>query len=208
MQVRVIGPGARPGEDPVDALLSLARYNIELHLSQVLSCTSTSSGSPLGDLLEIKARRITRGDVATANLWSFLEVNGIPDLGKLDFVGTPFFEDFLKLCSSRQADTFRGWFHENKELNEREILRQYLELLREVPLVERLPSKILRFAATSGLGIVPGLGEVASLLDTFVIDRMLKGRSPRFFMDDLRDFHGKIKLQKSASAEVSQTPRR
>jgi hypothetical protein len=208
MQVRVIGPGARPGEDPIDALLALARYNIELHLARVLSCTTTSSSSPLGDLLEIKARRITRTDVTAANLWSLLEVNGIPDLGKLDFVGTSFFEDFLKLCSSRQADGFRGWFHENKELNEREILREYVGLLREVPWVQRLPSKILRFAVTTGLGFVPGLGHVASFLDTFVIEEMLKGRSPRFFMDDLRDFHGTIKLQQSAPADVSQAPRR
>jgi hypothetical protein len=203
MQVRVIGPGAKPGIDPVDALLSLARYNIELHLSRVLSCNTTSSGSPLGDLLEIKARRITRTDVASANLWSLLEVNGIPDLGKLDFVGTPFFQDFLRVCSSRQADRFRTWFHENKDLHEREILREYIGLLRTLPWIQRLPSKILRFAVTTGFGFVPVLGQAVSFLDTFVIERMLKGHSPRFFMDELRDFHGTIKLQQTVSADLS-----
>jgi hypothetical protein len=120
MQVRVIGPGARPTENPIDALLALARYNIELHLSRILSCNTASSGSPLGDLLEIKARRITRANVSASNLWTLLDVNGVPDLGKLDFVGTQFFEHFLKLCSSRRADVFRKWFHENEQLNERE----------------------------------------------------------------------------------------
>jgi len=194
MQVRVIGPGSRPGEDPVDALLALARYNIELYLSRILSCNTASSGSPLGDLLEIKARRITRTNVAAENLWSLLEVNGVPDLGQMKFVGTSFFDDFVTLCSSRKAESFREWFHQNKGLSEREFLREYLELLREVPVVDRLPSKILRFAVTTGLGFVPGLGEAASFLDAFVIDRILKGHSPRFFVDDLREFHGKIKL--------------
>lgn len=192
MQVRVIGPGAKPGEAPIDALLALARYNIELHLSRVLSCTTTSSGSPLGDLLEIKTRRITNTDVTAEKLWSLLEVNEVPDLGKLDFVGTPFFEDFLKICSGRQAQGFREWFHGNNDLNEREMLREYIGLLREVPLTQRLPTKILRFVVTTGLGFVPALGLAASALDTFVIDQMLKGSSPRFFIDDLRDFYGKI----------------
>ena len=149
MQVRVIGPGAKPGEDPIDALLALARYNIELHLSRVLSCTTTSSGSPLGDLLEIKARRITHTDVTAANLWSLFEVNGIPDFGKLDFVNTPLFEDFLKLCTDRHADVFRGWFHENKQLNERRSYEMYVGLIREIPWVQRLPAKALRFAVTN-----------------------------------------------------------
>jgi hypothetical protein len=197
MQVRVIGPGARPAENPIDALLALARYNIELYLSRALSCNTTSSGSPLGDLLEIKARRITGTAVTAANLWSLLEINGVPDLGKLDFVGTPFFEHFLKLCSSRRADVFRKWFHENEQLNERDFLRDYIALIREIPWVQRLPAKIVRFAVTTGLGFVPALGQVVSFLDTFVIEQMLKGRSPRFFVDDLRDFHGTIKLKQS-----------
>jgi hypothetical protein len=205
MQVRVIGPGARPALDPVDALLALARYNIELHLSRVLSCTTTSSGSPLGDLLEIKMRRITHTDVAPASLWSLLEVNGIPDLGKLEFVDTPFFRDFLKICSSRQADEFRTWFHENKNLCERDILREYIGLLRALPWIQKLPSKIVRFAVTTGFGLIPVLGQAVSFLDTFVLERMLKGHSPKFFIDDLRNFHGTIRLQQSASGGLSST---
>lgn len=195
MQVRVIGPGARPARDAVDALLALARYNIELHLSRVLSCTTTSSGSPLGDLLEIKARRVTRTDFTSANLWSLLEVNGVPDLGKLDFVDTPFFTDFLKVCSSHKADEFRAWFHENKNLNERDFLRKYIELLRTLPWIQRLPSKIVRFAVTTGLGLVPILGQAVSLLDAFVVEQVFQGRSPKFFIDELRDFRGAISLQ-------------
>jgi hypothetical protein len=195
MQVRVIGPGAKPDESPIDALLALARYNIELFLSKSLSCTTTSSGAPLGDLLEIKAQRIASPDVTSAKLWSLLEVNDIPNMGVVNFLDTPFFADFLKTCSSRHADQFRKWFHENKELHERDILREYVGLLKEVPWAQRLPAKTIRFAVTTGLGFVasPMVGQAASILDSFVIDQVFKGRSPRFFIDELSAFHGKIK---------------
>ncbi|MEI7636827.1 MAG: hypothetical protein WCJ37_05935 [Syntrophus sp. (in: bacteria)] len=197
MQVRVIGPGAKPAENPVDALLALASYNVELHLSRTFSCDTTSSSSPIGDLLEIKARRLAGATVKSANLWSLLEVNGIPELGEANLADKDTLADFLRTRSTRNAEQFREWFHKNGELKEREVLREYISLLREVPWVQSLPLKVLRFVVTTGLGFIPPIGQVVSFLDTFMVEKVFRGRSPRFFVDDLSTFYGRIKLQQN-----------
>ncbi len=199
MQVRVLGPDTKPKDNPVDALLAISQYNVELHLSQIYSCNTISSSSPLGDLLKIKAKRMIPAQDVSDKLWSLLELNSIPDFGSIRFDNVPIFSDFLRICSTRHATDFRQWFHTAKDLDERELLKEYIGFLREVPFIEGLPSKITRFIITTGLGAIPVIGSVASvvcsLLDTFVIEKIFKGCSPKFLIDSLTQFAGKIKTR-------------
>ena len=64
-----------------------------------------------------------------------------------------------------------------------------------MPWIQRLPSKTLRVAITLGTGLVPILGLITSLFDTFVVDRLFRGKSPKFFIDDLTNIKGSLKLQ-------------
>jgi|688.fasta_scaffold53843_3 hypothetical protein len=192
MQVRVIGPGTNPKTNPVDALLALALFNIELYLSLELDCTSSSTGSPLGDLIDIKLDRLVEQSVRSKNMWSLLEINNIPDLGKLDLTDSNF-KDLLKVIRSQNANEFRKWFHDRKTLDEREIFKEYVGLLSEVPAIQTLPSKAIRFCVGNGLGFVPVIGQVFSFIDTFLLEKFLQGNSPRYFIEDLKKFRGKIK---------------
>ncbi|AFY75061.1 hypothetical protein Syn7502_03177 [Synechococcus sp. PCC 7502] len=193
MQVRVIGPGTNPKIDPVDALLALALFNIELYLSIKFECASSSSGSPLGDLIDIKLDRLVEQSVRSKNIWSLLEINNIPDLGNLDLTDECNFKDLLKVIRSQNANEFRKWFHDRKTLDEREIFKEYVGLLSEVPAIQTLPSKAIRFCVGNGLGFVPVIGQVFSFIDTFLLEKFLQGNSPRYFIEDLKKFRGKIK---------------
>jgi hypothetical protein len=74
---------------------------------------------------------------------------------------------------------------------------RYVDLLHEVPWAQTAPIKALRFAVTNLLDAkIPTLGKVTSLTDTFLLDKILKGNSAKFFVDDLRTFSGKIGVRK------------
>jgi len=193
MQVRVLGPGTNVQSNPVDTLLALALFNIELYLSLNFGCNSSSTGSPLGDLIDIKINRLVEQSVRSKNMWSLLEINDMPDLGKLDLQDEYQFKELLKVIKSQNANEFRKWFHDRKDLDEREIFTEYINLLREVPMVQSLPSKALRFCVSKALDLIPIVGQVSSFIDTFLLEEFLKGKSPRYFIEDLRKFRGKIK---------------
>ena len=102
------------------------------------------------------------------------------------------FPDLLRVLSSRQADEFRQWFQNKKGLSEVEIITEYIALLKQVPRIERLPSKILRFAITTAAGFFPVVGNLVDVFDSFIINRLFRGRSPKFFIDDLTAFTGEL----------------
>lgn len=193
MQVRVIGTNPDPGVNVVDGLLALVLYNSELYLAEEFESQNTSPFFPIGDLLEIKARRLMRHRERSVNLWSLLEINGVPDFATVDFTKNSTFSDLLRVFSSKDAAAFRKWFQEKQELSEKEILAGYVSVLKQVPWIERLPTKVLRFAITTGVGLIPVAGQLVSAFDTFVVNRLFRGHSPRFFIDDLTKATGRLK---------------
>jgi hypothetical protein len=191
MQARLIGPKMNPHNDSVDALLTLALFNIELYLSSIFQCSSNSTGSPLGDLIDIKLDRLLGKSIRSKNMWSLLELNDIPDLGKLDLqVGQH--ENLIRLITSQNANEFRKWFHNRENLDEKEIFKEYVNLLHEIPSVGTLPSKTIRFCIGKALDLIPIVGHVASFVDTFLLEEFMKGNSPKYFIEDLRQFRGQI----------------
>lgn len=197
MQTRVLGPNTDASGNPVDALLALTLTNIELYLSKQFGCTSMSTGSPVGDCLDIKLSYLKRDHPARNRLWSFLEVANVPNLAAVTLADSAKFSSLLKLTQSRNASVFREWFHHTAQLSEQEVLTRYVDLLHEVPWAQTSPVKVLRFAISTGLGVVnPALGMAAGVADTFLLDRLLRGNSAKYFIEDLRTFSGKIGVRR------------
>ncbi len=192
MQVRVFSPGTYSG-DAVDTLLALGHMNMELYLSKSFECASTSTASPIGDCVALKLPRLDQDHPARPHLWSFLEVAGIPDLSELLLADNDRMAKFLEITSRSDAQEFRNWFHSNANLSEREILQAYIDLLHKVPWIQKAPAKALSFGVTTAAGVLPVLGAAASVIDSFVVDKLLSGKSPKFFIENLREFSGKIK---------------
>lgn len=195
MQVRVLGPSMDVSTNVVDALLALALTNLELYLSEKFECDSTSSGSPIGDAVALKLQRIYGGK-PYPSIWSFLEIARVPNPAQAILSETRQFKRLLKIRRSGNGVAFREWFHRNRHLSEREFLAAYVDLLHEVPWIQKGPVKILRFVLATAADAIPGLGTTASAIDTFVVERLLRGKSPRYFIEDLRRFSGRIPSRK------------
>lgn len=197
MTVTMLGPPTDPSEKPIDALLALALSNIELYLSNQFSCVSISTGSPMGDCLDLKYNRGKRDHPARHHLWSFLEVASVPNLAAVTIADKSKFSDVLKLTHSRNAKVFKEWFHQNATLTDTEIKARYVDLLHEVPWAQTAPIKAIRFAITNLLDLkLPVMGKVAGTLDSLLLDKILKGNSAKYFVEDLRAFSGKIGIKK------------
>ncbi len=195
IQIRVIGPGFNPKREISDALLALTQYNSDLYLAEKFECQDISPLYPVGDLLEIKNNRLIEATGHSEKFWTLLEVNGVPDLSQFVLSHDSNMSNLLKVATNKNSMDFRDWFHKNQELNEKEILREYIGILHDVPSVQKLPSKSLRFVITSVLGFVPGLGQAANFFDSFIVDKLFKGKSPKFFIDDLTKVSGSLKLK-------------
>lgn len=195
MGVRVLGAGTDIQKNVVDMLLALTLFNIELYLCASQKCVSSSTASPIGDVIEMKINRLVNQKLRTENFWSLLEINNVPDFGKIKIVDKKHFDDLIKLTNTPKANIFRQWFHDRKNLTEKEIFKEYIEVLRETPWIQRLPSKAIRFVITSGLDLIPVAGKIASFLDQFVVETIIKGKSPKYFVEELKTFAGRIELQ-------------
>jgi hypothetical protein len=125
-----------------------------------------------------------------ANSYSELrEICGIPDVGEAVLTKQATIEDILKLAASRDGAAFLEWFHNNCRTDTATTAREYVELLRRIPKVQSTPAKILRFIVTAAIGLIPGVGTIAGslagALDSFVIDRIARGGSPKYLIDKL-----------------------
>jgi hypothetical protein len=194
---RILGANAK-AHDPVDILLSFASNNVELLLARKFACPSVSTSSPLGGSLNLKLKRLGFGPDAASDYWRLLELNEIPDVSSLLLSDPELVPKFVRLAGSVDALAFRKWFHESVQRAESDILAEYVRLLRQMPATSSWSGKVIRFLVSTGLGLVnPVVGTVASALDTFVLDQVLQGNSPKYFIEDFAKFwgkHGPLKL--------------
>ncbi len=196
--------------DEIDILMSLAATNLELRLAQRVDILDSSTASPVGHLIKAKAERSLRNDDVNQSFAVLKEVADIPDLGEGVLEKQCTIEQLIKLSQTRDGELFREWFHQNCNENPLNIAREHTALLRDVPKIQSIPSKILRFIVTTGLGFVPFgslVGGLASATDSFFIEKWLRGHSPKYFIDDVRQLVGKPKeLTQPKTSQSKSTP--
>lgn len=203
MQVKVIGMDPDPLGNPVDTLLSLVMYNADFYLGSKFDCISTSPFFPIGDIIRLKTLRAVGQPEA---LWKLFEMNSIPDFSVVDLSQYDTFKALHKVTLGRKAESFRRWFHSRESWDEGDILKEYLSIIQDVPWTRSLPTRILRFITTTGLGFIPGIGQAASFIDAFVFDRIFQKGSPKFFIDDLRQLARTKGLQQTNARATEKVP--
>jgi hypothetical protein len=195
MGVRVIGPGTDAAKNVIDTCLALGLMNVEFYLAKRFDCQNVSTASPVGDIISLKLQRLTGTEADYKKLWSFLGVAGVPDICAPLMSDRREMEKFIKLSRTRDAEAFRQWFGTKLDLTEKEILKEYIGLLRETPWIQGNAGRTLRVAASLGLGAL-GLGflvdATASIMDSFVVDKVVRARGAKFFIEKLRTFSGHI----------------
>ncbi len=159
-------------------------------MGQLAGCPDASTLSPVGHLLKAKAERSLGGLDAAEAFAVLREIADVPDVGEGVLSKQATVGELLKVSRSRSGEQFRKWFHENCRNNPIATGKEYAALLRDVPRIQSMPVKVLRFITTTALGAIPGVGPIvgaaAGAVDSFFIEKWLQGSSPKYFIDNLR----------------------
>jgi hypothetical protein len=164
----------------------LVLANIEIYLGQQYECVGTVTGSPIADVLEIKRRRLLHAPDTEPPITRFLELTRVPDLSRLVLKDKRNFTKLRKLSRSRHGAAFRDWFQTHANEGVEGILGAYIELLEEIQSIDKLPGKALRFLVGKVGDVALPMGPLYSIIDKFVISRLFKDSSPRFFIEGVR----------------------
>jgi hypothetical protein len=185
-QVRVFG--GRDGNwsgDEIDTVMAITSANIELRMMEMTSADDTITENPIRVLLNAKATR-TLERSSNESFTEFKEIAGLPDIGEVVLQKQISLSKIVELSKSKDANKFREWFHVNCRKDTITTAKEYSNLLKHVPLVQKFPARTLRFILTNLAGFThPAAGVGASVVDSFFIDGLLRGNSPKFFIEKL-----------------------
>jgi hypothetical protein len=161
--------------------------NVHLHSPEIIQKTLIHKIRWLG-------KRLSLGEQTQQNLSTLFRVLNVPNIRVLYQKGAINGDNILEFRKS--AKEFRHWLYttiESKIPDSRsneDLLRAYLYSVEKVSPLNYLPTKVIRFMVTSGVGFIPVIGSIASIglsaFDTFLLERLVSGWSPKMFMDKLR----------------------
>jgi hypothetical protein len=203
-QVRCFGGADEESrdKDEIDTVLHICAANLELRVAQFAKCDDSSTANPVGHLLKAKIDRTFGTEVPFRSLVHLMELEGIPDIASAVLENpiesrSTLLTNLMKVKRSRDGAEFRKWFHESCRGEHRDVARNYVELLKRIPTVNRMPLRILRFLLTSAIGVIPVIGNVlgvgASAIDSFFVERWFRGASPKFFIENLKQTVSEVK---------------
>ena len=170
---------------------SILRKILRLHELNTIAVTAGLLGADAlktdGKISELMNRKCVsvlcdKYKDGVTSIQSVLHKKGFPDLGELFYNHVIDLEDILKLRNSLQGKLFRYWAMKDA-YDEAEMQKDIMNSVHTV-----LGSKIsgaIRFAACSAIGVFNTLsGIAASATDSFILNRILQGWHPNFFLDD------------------------
>ena len=172
--------------DEIGTLLKIAHANVELRVADLSTCKDLNTASPIFDVLRAKQGR----KIASQNPFAALrELANVPNIGEGVLAKAISIEGLLKLRVSRDGEAFREWFHRHDSGDSTAIAKEYIRLLTAIPEAQSFPGKTLRWIVSTALGAVPGvgpvLGPVVGAVDSFLVDKLARRPSPKFFIEKM-----------------------
>lgn len=190
-QIRILRQGKN--RDPIDLLLQIAEINMILYFSTLFEDADLFVPDGAEALLKNKILRLGIKDNYLDNFIALLELKNIPNIGKAVQSGDFLLFDIWKIRGKEHSINFRKWLKNASKQDEKNIVKLYIESLENIPLIQALPLKVLRFAVlTICSAISIPLGLTLGIGDSFFAEQWLKGYSPKLFIDELQ----KIKINK------------
>lgn len=178
--------------DPIGLVLRVAEVNLEIVMASLSGKCDLFTSEDANTLVEHKLRRAGLAQQYIEGFSSLLELNNLPDIGEAVEKGAISLERICKLRETRASKDFRKWLKEVQPQDIRELEKAYVAAISQEARVDSLPVKALRFIITTAVGIVnPIAGLLTDSIDSFFVDKWLKGFSPKMFFDELR----KLKLK-------------
>jgi hypothetical protein len=135
----------------------------------------------------------------SGNTSAILQMENLPNLKALYLTEKLNFESVFKIRHLSNAKYFRKWINEVGESgNAQEITREYINQIKgNSRFFESTKGKLVRTLGMLGIGSgaenyftgIPGIitGGILSLLDTFLVDSIVKGKNPSMFVETLRN---------------------
>jgi hypothetical protein len=187
------GLGPQESHDVLgNALLALDRVNVRIELMKVCSAVSGLQEAEydfLWDKFEFLMREV-RPEAQEERLQRVVEVNGLPDLAEGFASGRLNVDKFLEIRKSQECIEFKTWLRSLDDLTDDEVRDRVASLSARLGnMAHSALGKALRVATTTGVGAIPGLGLLlggaASVLDAFLVDKLLREVGPVAFLTRL-----------------------
>ncbi|HBX49691.1 MAG TPA: hypothetical protein DEH02_01330 [Bacteroidales bacterium] len=176
----------------------LSNYELKYYNNYNFLATMKTSLFGLANSLKVKK-----------DILEIYKLENIPDLKKIYLEEKINFKNVFELRQLPNAKYFRKWINEKSEsVDSIEITQEYLnELSGNAAFFKRDGGKFLKTVGVFGIGV--GLGAAISgingsligvllanyakdlgisLLDAFWLDKIISGKNPRIFIDNLRDY--------------------
>ena len=168
----------------VPDLIRLQELNKSVILASMLNIDNIKMDAAINELMLRKTASAFSKDihVGTDALIRIEQQKGFPDLGELFVKGIIGLNDILKLRNDFQGKIFHYWMQKSdyeEQLMQQEIMNSVQNILGAKCI------NPIRFIGTNLIGLfgfIPGI--VASAFDSFILDKILKGWHPNFFLDD------------------------
>ena len=184
-KVTTFNPHIPAGADEIPEIRSVLRVafeNLLLNIGGHAEVTDVTGDKTTLNILRAKGQRVGFSPEGPHAFTQIQKVAGVPDIG-LAFAGKRISaKRLLELRYSRHCQAFRDWLATSSPGDQAEdIVRRYVDSLGKPSWLESIPVKLLRFAATTGIGTCePISGAAASAIDTFLLSKWFPGRSPVF----------------------------
>ncbi len=166
-------------------LMRLNYANKSLIYQSELNIKNLSTESSIQNLVNIKVNPILNQKKSEPlELFSkIIKDKQIPDLTDLYTQNLITIEEIISLKNNISGKKFRDWF-ESSDYDKAKIYRELLS--RPKGITDLILTKFVRWSIPTLTGIInPILGAVASSVDSFIVDKILKGWHPNFFLDDI-----------------------
>ena len=192
-EVRVLGK--KPRSDDIEFFLRLGEINLELALAGNLQCSAVTTDPLAQQLITAKLRRNlqipSNAEIVQEGFCKMLKLNRLPDIPSVVAADKIDLGAVIKCRRSPKGQQFRRWLAKLEAQDSNEIAGMYVETLTKKHWSKSWPVRTIRFIITSGIGAIPGIGSIAgptaATIDSFVLERLLKGYTPQLFLDDLRN---------------------
>lgn len=165
-------------------ILRLHELNTVVISAGLLGADAVKTDGKISDLMKQKCASAFSEKLkdGVEGIQSVLRKKGFPDLGELFYSDVIDLDDILKLRDSLQGKIFRYWAMKDA-YNEVEMQKDIMNSVHTV-LGTKL-SGAIRFITCNAIGIISTVsGIAASAFDSFVLNKVVQGWHPNFFLDD------------------------
>ncbi|SOC81572.1 SEC-C motif-containing protein [Salinimicrobium sediminis] len=171
--------------DDIVPLMRLQFANKSLFYQNELGIQNLSTEASIQHLINIKLNPVLTGKKGEAlELFSkIIQDKQLPDLTRLYTNNIIDIDLIISLKNDISGKKFRAWF-EDSDYDEKSVYKQLMSKSKN--LSDYTVTRLIRWGVPNLIGIIePISGAIASTIDSFVVDKIMKGWHPNFFLDDV-----------------------